>query len=260
MLLPTVLPCPWHAGSDFLHMVLQFARKRKHLGFKFNQWLLERGPYHPPPAPSPSCHPPPLLPLHPCCRIPEGSRSLAKDGGQPDGPDSWDRDWTSTLEMVPKHHVQGATLDLPISRVFRLSSATSLLLEVLEGTEKTSVHWKCVSDLLRRRRQGCPRLSSWQRSAPVVPEGGRNIPSWEHCSSSSKSWSTGFWLLVHFDSGVESRSIFPTFFWDAIKFVPYGHNNNYIYAYISFYICVHTYISIVYLPNFMQILSIWLIS
>lgn len=257
MLLPTVLPCPWQAGSDFLHMVLQFAKKRKHPSFKFNQWLLERGPYHPPPAPSPSCHPPPLLPLLPRCRIPEGSRSLAKDGGQPDGPDSWDRDWTSTLEMVPTHQVQGATLDLPTSQAFRLSSATSLP-EILEGTEKTSVHRKCVSDLLRLGRQGCPRLflpGNGQHQQCQKEEGTFSAESTAQVPARAEALVSGYWfaLTVGWDGGafflLPPSGMQSNLFGMVTITTIYMHMYNFIYVYTPIYL-------LLYLPSFMQILRL----
>lgn len=185
--------------------------------------------------------------------------SLAKDGGQPDEPDSWDRDWTSTLEMVPTHHIQGATLDLPTSRAFRLSSATSLP-EILEGTEKTSVHWKCVSDLLRLRQQGCPRLflpGNGQHQQCQKEEETFPAESIAQVPARAEALVSGYWftLTVGWDwgtffllppSGMQSN----LFSMVTITTI-YMHMYNFIYVYTPIYL-------LLYLPSFMQILSLWL--
>lgn len=115
-----------------------------------------KGPFYPPPPPAPAVTlpAPPFPPPLPCCRLPEASGALAKDGGQPDGPGSRDGHRTSTSETVPHTLCPGATPPLPASWAWGPGSAASLR-GVLESTGK---HGRRASDLPRPGRQGRPKL------------------------------------------------------------------------------------------------------
>lgn len=152
-----MFPCTWHACCDFLHVVLQFVKKRKHPYFKINQWLLEMGPYHPPPPPDPAVT---LLPsfsyFHPAGSQKAAGPWLRMENSQMDGAPERDpnlniRDGPHTLR--PGSHAGPANI---LGLQAQLNDIPAW--DFGKHCKQTSPHLKCISDLLRPGQQGCPRL------------------------------------------------------------------------------------------------------
>lgn len=194
MLLCMVPSCSRHARCSSLNMELQFAEKRKPPSFKIDQWLLERGPVSPLPAPFPAV----TFLLCFSHSDPEGPQKAA-------GPwlrvESSQMDGAPEMESEPPHQRQSQSLcpgsHAGPANIPGLQAQLSLIpaWDFGKHWQQTPPHLRRSSDLLEPGQRGCPRpFLPGNRHHQPMPGRGRNTFQLRACLRFLKG--LRHWLLA----------------------------------------------------------------